>query len=1368
MAESAAQPEEVGRTVAGRYVIELLLGRGGMSAVYRVHDLRTGKKLALKRGLAGSPRKMRKRQEFLEREFNTLSQLAHPCIIEVHDYGVDEQSYPYYTMELLDGEDLHNTGQLPWQRVCALLRDVASSLAILHSRGMIHRDVSGRNVRCTTDGRAKLIDFGAMTCMGVAQDVVGTPPFLAPEVLQMQALDARVDLYSLGALAYYLLTGRHAYPARRLHELRDIWRSPPIPPIRIAPDTPAALSALVMQLLSLDRATRAHSAPELMTRLCTLAGLPLAEQAQVSRAYLTTPTLIGRDRELVAVRKRMLSLARGDGGTLLVQGASGSGRSRMLDACALEAKLVGAQVIRASANSERSDWAVASVLCSQLLALLPEQAKDAARLSRDVLSQVIEGFRSERSLQSHSNSNTGANDRNLLIRELRDFILSLARQQRLVVVVDDADHIDEPSAALLAAIAYKTERHPILLALSVDRDRKQSASASLRLLHMVATTIELAQLTAEQTEALVRSVFGAVPNLPLMAARIQALSHGEPRAVMELAQHLVDRGLAHYESGSWSLPDKLSERDLPSTLSASLSARLARLSSDAREVCDALCLADGDAASLSIDDFVALSTHRDPRRVFQAFDDLVAARVLVGAGEQRRFEQRGFLAVIEQSMPRARLESIHARLADGLAERGGDLTPRVHHLLAAERDLEAIDLLCSNDLSLRPPPIALLEQAIARALKRGMPARTVHVLRRALLIKATPAMAFDSYRSHAPHVLAQLRKDSGYDHFMALSDVPEAQRLSQALTLAQAQYLATPENARVYALQEGIQEFALFAAAARAMGLLMLDADFIANLPSLEPFAALSPALRLVMLAGDGTAEWLRGRFTGAHENFTRVLTQLEAPDHANLGEAEHARIKLSMHYGLGVLEASRGVAAAETHAQILEQHRDYRVNAWRVRKIWHLAYGNIEEADKCQRRAELLQLQDGNEQAYAGTHILGELMSYVLAGDLLGIKSALDGISGISDTAPGWRPFLAFGQASRQYLQGDCAGALQTLLPALAAAPAGRHPAFAFLAGMHVNVLSGLARFDDAVQHGLAYVDASERGELTTTGQVVYVATAEALAQVGRFVEAVDMLDTMILQGEQREQSGVSIGTIYEARARVAARMHDHAGFERYAKQCADEYRKGTSPFLAAKFAQLIEDARQCELGPLQPMAALSGALPAPDTEYQTVHSRMLECVDEEDRARCALTMLLQDLESFAGYLFGVDAGTPTLLASLPEEDADASQQIERWLRRLIQAELVQSEERTLEADEDESDHQVAAPFRYEAQDGRTFEPLLLTVTQDGQQVLAAVLVFHAQPSNQRRPNRERLEQIALQLLEHRDVTGIHLAPIYPVTRRG
>ena len=117
-----------------------------MAAVYRVTDTRTGKKLALKRSWARTTRKEVRRRAFLEREYQTLAHLSHPCIIEVYDYGIDEDG-PYYTMELLDGSDLDKTGQLPWREACALLRDVASSLAILHWRGLLHRDVSAGNVQ---------------------------------------------------------------------------------------------------------------------------------------------------------------------------------------------------------------------------------------------------------------------------------------------------------------------------------------------------------------------------------------------------------------------------------------------------------------------------------------------------------------------------------------------------------------------------------------------------------------------------------------------------------------------------------------------------------------------------------------------------------------------------------------------------------------------------------------------------------------------------------------------------------------------------------------------------------------------------------------------------------------------------------------------------------------------------------------------------------------------------------------------------------------------------------------------------------------------------------------------------------------------
>ena len=89
----------------------------------------------------------------------------------------------------------------------------------------MHRDISPRNVRCTRDGRAKLIDFGAMVPMGPSAQVVGTPAFIAPEVVHRSALDARTDLYSLGATLYYALTGRMPYPARDFASVLEAWSS---------------------------------------------------------------------------------------------------------------------------------------------------------------------------------------------------------------------------------------------------------------------------------------------------------------------------------------------------------------------------------------------------------------------------------------------------------------------------------------------------------------------------------------------------------------------------------------------------------------------------------------------------------------------------------------------------------------------------------------------------------------------------------------------------------------------------------------------------------------------------------------------------------------------------------------------------------------------------------------------------------------------------------------------------------------------------------------------------------------------------------------------------------------------------------------
>src|SRR5262249_20233572 len=151
------------------------------------------------------------------------------------------------------------------------------------------------------------------------------------------------------------------------------------------------------------------------------------------------------------------------------------------------------------------------------------------------------------------------------------------------------------------------------------------SSAGL-LLRSVSDRVELAQLTLEQTGALMRSVFGDVPHLPMLIARIHALSQGSPRTTMELAQHLVTRGVVHYEAAHCLWPEQRAESDLPASMAASPAASFAELSPAAREGCEVMSLTDGD--SLAFEQYAWLTSHRDPKRAFVAFDELVAARVL--------------------------------------------------------------------------------------------------------------------------------------------------------------------------------------------------------------------------------------------------------------------------------------------------------------------------------------------------------------------------------------------------------------------------------------------------------------------------------------------------------------------------------------------------------------------------------------------------------------------------------------------------------------------------------------------------------------------------------------------------------------------
>jgi serine/threonine protein kinase len=230
------------------------------------------------------------------------ARLTHPNTITIYDYGRTPDGVFYYAMELLDGASLQTIVELdgpqPPPRVARVLSMVAAGLSEAHELGLVHRDIKpGNTFLCRQGGEfdvAKVLDFGLVKVVedgwdpGITRDGVisGTPLYLAPEALtHPDAVDARSDLYALGAVGYYLLTGEHVFTGTIPEVCGHHLHTAPTPPSeRLGRELPPELEALVMQCLAKDPSERPASAAETRDRLTAMDGVDGWGQAE-ARAW---------------------------------------------------------------------------------------------------------------------------------------------------------------------------------------------------------------------------------------------------------------------------------------------------------------------------------------------------------------------------------------------------------------------------------------------------------------------------------------------------------------------------------------------------------------------------------------------------------------------------------------------------------------------------------------------------------------------------------------------------------------------------------------------------------------------------------------------------------------------------------------------------------------------------------------------------------------------------------------------------------------------------------------------------------------------------------------------------------------------------
>src|SRR5690606_16572514 len=270
------------RRLGGRFVIEREVGRGGVGIVYRAHDLVTDQPVALKviNSEAGvAPEE----EERLMREGEVLANLDHPGIVKTVAFGVlEDTGLPFVAMEWLDGEDLASfTRKNPVSiaEAMTLALRVGQALQAAHDAGIIHRDIKPGNIFLCRKGDApatlfdlepKLVDFGVAARGDIrltrTGDVVGTPAYMAPEQARGDApVDARSDIYSLGATLFELIAGRppHVGPTV-IATLARLVTTPPPRLSELRRDVPPVVDALVHRMLETDPARRPASIAEVL------------------------------------------------------------------------------------------------------------------------------------------------------------------------------------------------------------------------------------------------------------------------------------------------------------------------------------------------------------------------------------------------------------------------------------------------------------------------------------------------------------------------------------------------------------------------------------------------------------------------------------------------------------------------------------------------------------------------------------------------------------------------------------------------------------------------------------------------------------------------------------------------------------------------------------------------------------------------------------------------------------------------------------------------------------------------------------------------------------------------------------------------
>ncbi|MBK9963299.1 MAG: protein kinase [Saprospiraceae bacterium] len=679
-----------GLALDGRYVVERLLGRGGMGEVYAARRRSLDDLVAIKR-LLPTQDTPNNRQRFAI-EAQAAAHIRHPNVVRIFDYGVDAAVGPYLVMELLEGPTLAalgDAGRLPIDRALAVFTGVCAAIEAGHRRGIVHRDVKPANVIVTTadDGRelVKVLDFGLAVDLRLAErnittpgTLIGTVAYMAPEQTDGRPASPATDVFALGVLLYELVTGALPFAGDTAVEtLLAISGGRFADPRAFVPDLPARVVAAIEAALARDPAAR-PSSPERLAQLArgdaeAAPPPPLTAPPRARRVSAVTAVtrsdgpqfthFVGRETEVATLEQTLAETRSGRPPVAVITGDAGIGKSRLAERLATTARRRAALVLAgrfyAYAGSRPPPL-------EAFLAMIADRTRPAASEGPWTSLDLV-----------------GAGQRWTAFAAITDELAGQAAGRPLVIVLDDLhcatrldlellDHVHRtlgPRGALIVGTARLADAGPDFAAW------RASKGGDLR-------EVPLAGFGEAEVRAWLEGAFHGLRVPPIETRQLLRASGGNPFALVEIARQLVSRGELVDTADGWRLALR-GDAALPASVAAMVSARLDELAAPFRAILEYAAVL-GDEFRVAT---LTAATGVGEAAVDDALDAALALRLLsdrdVSVGNDLRFATSLVRQCVYDQQPARARRRAHRAVVDALAAIYGTADDRFAHIFAA-------------------------------------------------------------------------------------------------------------------------------------------------------------------------------------------------------------------------------------------------------------------------------------------------------------------------------------------------------------------------------------------------------------------------------------------------------------------------------------------------------------------------------------------------------------------------------------------------------------------------------------------------------------------------------------------------------------